>query len=174
MFGEKYNTFWFILNNIIALLVVIVASLLILNHVSKTPEFAITKKLKFLEKRRPKIMLTGLYMVPLGALLVNSFLISLFITYVFLNFGFERFFTVVLLLLPHGITEVFALILASSLGLAYLKILSDLILKGKWKFCSKTLKELIGSRVTLLIIIFVIILVIFGGLIEGSLGNAIM
>lgn len=168
LFGE-YSAFWFIFNNTFALLVVIFASWFILTHISKTPEFLITKRFKKLKKHRAKIILSGLYMIPLGALLINGFLISLFITYVFLNFGFDVFIRVVFLLLPHGITESFALLLASSLGLAYLKILSPYILKGRWELCSKELKKLLTSGCSLFIISLVIILIVFSGFLEGIL-----
>lgn len=168
-FGEYYGI-WFIINNVVALMLVIVSTVLIMIHISKTPTFFITKRFRSLEKHRPKITLFGLYMVPVGALLINGFLISLFVTYVLLNSGFSSFVSIILLLLPHGVSELLALLFASSLGLAYLKILSPIILKKKWSLCTKTGKKLLTSRVTLLVIAIVAILVVFSGFIEGMLG----
>lgn len=166
---EEYPAFWFILNNTIALLVIIFASWFILTNISKTPEFLITKKFRRLKKHRGKIILSGLYIIPLGSLLINGFLISLFVTYVFLNFGFDVFAKTLLLLLPHGITESSALLLASSLGFSYLKILSPYILNSKWNLCSKKLKKLLFSRCSLFVIFLIIILVLFSGILEGIL-----
>jgi uncharacterized membrane protein SpoIIM required for sporulation len=168
LLGENSYTFWFILNNIVALFLVIVASIVIITHISKTPEFILTKKFKTLRKYRPKIILTGLYMVPVGASLLNGFIISLLLTYVLLNFGFGGFTEIVLLLLPHGINELIALLFASSLGLAYLKILSPLILKEKWELCRKIGRNLLKSRVTLFVVLIVVLLIVFSGFLEGS------
>jgi len=174
-FFESNNyVFWFILNNVIAMLLVVVAIILIITHIAKTPDYIITKKFRSLEKRRPKIVLSGLYMIPLGALLLNGFLLSLFIGYVWLSFGFNNFLTSLLLLLPHGIVELTALFLASSLGLTYLKILKPLILKERWEECGKIGKNLLISKTTLFIAVIIIILVVFGGFMEGTLSLIIL
>ena len=167
-FGSENYSLWFIINNLIALLLVVTATIMILTHISKTPTFYVAKRFRKLEKHRPKITVFGLYIIPIGAVIINGFLISLFATYVLLIYEFGRFFDVMMLLLPHGIGELLALLLASSLGLAYLKILTPLILKKKWKSCIKTGEQLLKSRTTLFIVIAIIVLVIFSGLLEGS------
>lgn len=173
MLGVSFGaqpTFWFILNNIIALSLVVVASILILLHISKTPTYLFTKKFRRFEKHRPKITLFGLYIIPVGALLVNSFLLSLFAMYVLLNFSFEKFVEVAYLLVPHGINELIALLLASSLGLSYLQILSPLILSKRWKKCVEVGKSLLRSNVTLFFVAVIAILIVFSGFLEGLLG----
>jgi len=171
-FGNNY-ALWYILNNMIALMLIIVAIILIIIYRSKTPTFLLSEKIKILQKYRPKMLLTGLYMIPVGVPMVNGFLVSFFITYTLLNFGFNRLVMALFLILPHGMNELLALLFASSLGLAYLKILSPFILQGKWNVCTRTGKQLLGSRVTIFVVILICILVIFGGLLEGYLSGII-
>lgn len=166
IFGGQY-AFWFILNNIVALMLIIVALLLINRFRTKTPTFLIGKRFGSLERHHPKITVAGLYIIPIGALMINGFLISLFVTYVLLNYGFSTFTRAVVLLLPHGLSEVLALFLASSLALRYLEILTPSIMGGDRSV--ETGKRLLGSRVTLFVMILIIILVLFGGFIEGAL-----
>jgi uncharacterized membrane protein SpoIIM required for sporulation len=93
--------------------------------------------------------------------------------YALLSVGFQYFKTLFLLLLPHGINEVFGLMLASSLGLAYLKVLKPYILKKQWKEAKKIGKQMLMSKTTLVIVILIALLIIFSGLLEGSLATVI-
>ena len=178
IFGAKNYTLWFVINNTIALILVVVASVLIMTLVIKR-RLQLKGLKKFdtfrrLEARRPKITLYGIYIVPIGALVINGFLVSLFTAYIFLDMGMSQFVNVAMLLLPHGINELIALLIASSLGLSYIKILSPLIIKRKWEECIKTGKELLGSKVTLFFIVVIALLVLFSGFLEGALGLLVL
>jgi uncharacterized membrane protein SpoIIM required for sporulation len=164
-FGEKFSLSWFIANNIIALMLVIISFLLILLLPRSKGKF----KFKDIERRRPKIILSALYIIPVGALVINGFFLSLFSTYVLLNFGKEKFFIALALTLPHGTIEIIALLLASSLVLAYLKILKPTILKGNLKQAVKIAKKLLASQVTLFFVVLIILLLFFSGIMEGVL-----
>lgn len=173
LFGTRNYTLWFVVNNIIALLLVIVASVLIMVFVIKgRTRFRTWKFDRFrkFETRRPKITLYGIYIVPIGALMINGFLVSLFAVYIFLDAGMSHFIDVLMLLLPHGINELIALVLASSLGLSYIKILSPLILARRWDECIETGKKFLSSNVTLFFMIIIAILIVFSGFIEGAIG----
>jgi uncharacterized membrane protein SpoIIM required for sporulation len=164
--GEKFSIAWFILNNLIALLLIVVSCLLILLLPRSQIEF---KRFRSFEKRRPKIILSALYIIPIGALTINGFLLSLFSTYVLLNYGKEKFLFAILLTFPHGINEILALLFATSLVLAYLQILKPIILRGNLKLAVKKIKNLIASRVTIFFTILIILLVLFSGVLEGIL-----
>jgi len=164
--GEKFSVSWFIANNIIALMLIIVGCLLILILPRSKGRF---KKFKDIERQRPKIILSALYIIPLGALAINGFFLSLFFTYILLNFGKEKFLLALALTFPHGTIEILALLFASSLVLAYLKILKPIILKGNLKRAVKVAKRLLASRVTLFFIAIIILLLFFSGIIEGIL-----
>lgn len=168
IFGNQY-TFWFVLNNIVVLLLIVVASILIMFLIMRKRKYISYDRFGIMEKQHPRITLLSLYVIPIGALMINGFLLSLFVFYVLFNYGFDKFVTSMLLLLPHGINEILALFLASSLALSYIKILSPLILARKWNSCRKVGKELLSSRVTLFIITLIAILVLFSGFIEGAL-----
>jgi uncharacterized membrane protein SpoIIM required for sporulation len=169
LIGRGSYTFWFIVNNLVVMLVVIVASVFILTQISRRPRFVKFKRFAKM-RERPKVTLFGLYMVPIGALVINGFLIAMFASYVFLAYGYEKFADAVMLLLPHGINEVIALTLACSLGLSYLKFLKPLILKGKSKGAIETGKLLMKTKTTFYIIVIILTLVIFSGFLEGILG----
>ena len=166
IFQENY-TFWFLLNNSIALIVISLASVLIAIYIFRTPTFLVSKKFRNVEKHRPKITLIGLYMVPILAPFLNGFFNTLFVFYILLAYGFKNLQTVLFLILPHGISEIIALLLASSLGLAYLKILKPLILKKKWKKCIKIGKKLVKTKTTVFFITLILILAILGSSVEG-------
>lgn len=168
LFGNNYS-FWFVLNNIIVLFLIIVASILMIFLVMRRKNFGFSSRPKIIERRHPKITLISLYMIPIGALIINGFLIGLFLTYIFLNYDFHKFIESFLLILPHGINEILALVLATSLSLTYIKILSPLILNRKWDACRKKGKELLVSKVTLFVVCLIAILVLFSGFIEGLL-----
>ncbi len=168
--GEKYSTLWFIANNTMALFIIVFALVMIVTHISKDPVRGVNKFREF-EKERPKITVVGLYMLPVGALLINSFLVSLFVTYVYLTRGFDSFFTALSFIVPHGINEIAALFMASSLALAYVKILSKLIMKKKWYMVKDTAKNLVESRVSLTFFIIIAILIVFSGFVEGILAS---
>jgi uncharacterized membrane protein SpoIIM required for sporulation len=161
---------WFMINNLIAILIIILAFILILGMFYKTPKH--TRRFN-IERNNPKITLFGLYIIPFGASLINGFFLSLFSIYILLNFGLEKFAIAVLLQYPHGIVEIPALILASSLALAYIEIVRPLVLKADWKKCVSKGKELIFSRVTLFFVIVILILIIFSGFIERMLASTL-
>jgi uncharacterized membrane protein SpoIIM required for sporulation len=174
--GEKYYTLWFILNNLVVMLVVIAASVFILTRISSRPRFLEKKfkgfknfsKFRNVERRRPKMTLFSLYMVPVGALILNGFLIALFATYVFLTYG-QNSFTALALLVPHGINEVIALILAASLGVSYLKVMSPLILRGNMKGAIAVGGRLLRTKATFYVIVIILTLIVFSGFVEGAL-----
>lgn len=173
LFGVKFLNnqyiFWFILNNFTAMLVAIAASLLVLTQIAKRKTYLFARKFKMSEKRHPKITLLSLYMIPTGALIINGFLISLFLTFILLSNGFDKFVLILLKLSPHGVGELLALFLATALGLSYIKILSPLILSKKWNLCVKESKNLFLSWVTILFIFLIAVLVVFSGFVEGIL-----
>jgi uncharacterized membrane protein SpoIIM required for sporulation len=107
-------------------------------------------------------------MIPIGALFINSFLISVLLTYVYLTEGFQKLMLIFAAIFPNGINEILALILASSLALSYLKIMKPLILKNKMKEAIKLSKQLIFSKTSLYIFIFIVILIVFAAYLEGS------
>jgi uncharacterized membrane protein SpoIIM required for sporulation len=106
-------------------------------------------------------------MLPIGALLINSFLISFFIVYVYLSRGYDQFIQSIQILSMNGITEMLALVLAATLGLAYVKILEPLILERKWKEAIQVGKKMVFSKTSLYIFIFIAILVVFSAYAEG-------
>lgn len=161
---------WFMVNNLIAMALIVLAFMLIVYIYYKTSKFR-----KFYRKRyHPKITLFGLYIIPFGALFINGFFTSLFSIYILLNFGLAKFATAVLFQYPHGINEMLALILASSLALAYIDIIRPFVLKDDWKNCIRKGKELIFSRTTLIFIILILLLIMFSGFIEGILAAVLL
>ena len=170
LFGINFfpRGYWFILNNLFVLALAIVSVLLIAMYVTKTPDYRLTKKFKVSKKKRTKIVLFGLYLIPAGSLTLNSFLISLFLTYISLNFGILKFLELARLLLNYAFFELLALFLATSLGFAYLEILSPFILKESWKKCKEIGKRLLFSRTTALTLSLVFALVVIAGILEGS------
>ena len=172
MFGLEYvgNDYrlWFILNNLMAFLMIIIAIFLIIFMFMKKKKFG-NNYFKSYEEEHPIITLYSLYMMPIGALIINGALVSLFLTFTFLDGGFVKFSTALSLMMPHGLNEFIALILASSYGLAFIQTIEKLVLKKKWKEIRKISKKIFLSQITLLFIIFIIILVFFGGIAEGTL-----
>lgn len=167
LFG-KSNPFWFTLNNIIVMLLIVLATaLMVFLIMRRTSRFS--SRPRMMERRHPKITLASLYMIPIGALVINGFLIGFFLTYAFLNYGFNEFKTSILLLVPHGINEVLALILATSLALSYIKILSPFVLNRRWDICRKRVKELLLSNVSFFVVFLIILLTLFSGFVEGLL-----
>lgn len=168
-FFGKSNPFWFTLNNIIVMLLIVLATALMVFLIMRRKPSGFSSRPRMMERRHPKITLASLYMIPIGALVINSFLIGFFLTYAFLNYGFNEFKTSVLLLVPHGINEMLALILATSLALAYIKILSPFVLSRRWDVCRKKVKELLLSNVTMFVVFLIILLTLFSGFVEGML-----
>jgi hypothetical protein len=174
-FGLKYfgdYKLWFILNNLVALLMVIVAIVLITSIFMRKRKFQISYFRKY-EKENPMITLYSLYMIPIGALVINGSLVSLFLTYILLNAGIKTFSAAVAFMMPHGVNEFVALILASSYGLAYIQLIESSVLKRNWEDIKKTSKQFFRSQVTIIFIVLIVALVVFGGFIEGSLGTLI-
>jgi len=180
--GGKNYTLWFVVNNLAVMLVVIAASVFILTRISSRnrllekrlekrfgSRFKNLKKFRDIEKRRPRMTVNSLYMIPVGALIVNGFLIALFAMYVFLNYSAENFSRAILLLLPHGINEIAALVLASSLGLSYLKIISPMVMKGRMNEAIKVGGQLLKTKATFYILAIIFMLIVFSGFIEGTL-----
>lgn len=159
---------WFMINNLIAILVIILAFMVILGIFYKTSKH--TRKFN-IERKNPEITLFGLYIIPFGASFINGFFLSFFSIYILLSFGFEKFAIAVLLQYPHGIVEIPALILATSLALAYIEIIRPFVLKVDWKKCIIKGKKLVFSRVTLFFVIVILILIIFSGFIEKMLAS---
>jgi hypothetical protein len=164
---QKNYILWFIANNLIALVFAIVGFVLLLILISRRRRFTSNRFVAF-ERHHPKITLASLYMIPIGALFINSFLISVLLTYVYLTEGFQKLMLIFAAIFPNGINEILALILASSLALSYLKIMKPLILKNKMKEAIKLSKQLIFSKTSLYIFIFIVILIVFAAYLEGS------
>jgi uncharacterized membrane protein SpoIIM required for sporulation len=171
-FGLKYFNgdykLWFITNNLVAILMIVVALLLIITMFLRKRKFHISYFRKY-ERENPKITLYSLYMIPIGALIINGALVSFFLTFIFLSQGIEKFSTALVLMMPHGVNEFIALILACSYGLAYIKLIKPLVLKRDWKGIVKMNKRVFYSQTTVIFIILIIIVVAFSGFIEGSL-----
>jgi len=108
-------------------------------------------------------------MIPSGVLFINGFVISFFSIYVLLNLGYGKFVEILLIMIPNGLTEILALMLACSLGFSYLDVLKPFIMKMMWKECVKNGKRLFNSKTTFYIMILISLLIIFSGFIEGSL-----
>jgi hypothetical protein len=170
---QVLGPFWFAVNNLMALLLLITASVLILVNVTKTPTFLLTRRFRALRRYRSRAILIGLYLVPVGALLINGFLLTLFLTWVWLDLGWPSAQLALTLIIPHGMAELFALILAASLGLAYLEILTPLVRAERWQAAAQMGKELLTSRTTLFIGAIILTQLIFSGLIEGALAGLI-
>jgi uncharacterized membrane protein SpoIIM required for sporulation len=151
------------------LVVVSVAALMIILHLQRTPTFYLSKRFYRFEKYRPKITLYGLYIIPIGALLINGSLITFFVSYIYLTRSYQEFISMTALLLPHGINESLALLIAAALGLAYLKILSPLILNRKWQTATRKAKLMLHSKVTWIFLVIIALLVVFSGFIEAML-----
>jgi len=164
---QKNYILWFIANNLMALIFAIVGFVLLLIVISRRRRFTSNRFAAF-EKHNPKVTLFSLYMIPIGALFINSFLISILLTYVYLSEGFQKLMQIFVAIFPNGISEILALILASSLALSYIKIIRQLILKNKMKEAIKVGKELIFSKTSLYIFIFIVILVVFAAYLEGT------
>ena len=171
MFGAKYldnqYTLWFVINNFLALTLAIVGGMFLLINIGKKRS-TFSNRFKSYERYHPKVTVFSLYMLPIGAILINSFLISLFLIFAYLNNGYQTFLLSVGALVPHGVNEIFALVLASSLGLSYVKILEPIIMKKKWEEAIKTGKQMVFSKTTLYIFIFIAILILFSAFLEGS------
>jgi uncharacterized membrane protein SpoIIM required for sporulation len=150
------------------MILIVAGSVLILINVARTKKFFYANRFRSIERRHPQMTVKSLFMIPVGAMFINGFLISLFCTFVFLNSGYTKLLDLILLLLPHGINEILALFLASSLGLSYVKIMEPLILKKRWDEAIAVGKRMILSKVTLYVLIFIAILVVFGGFVEGA------
>lgn len=175
-FGLQYigsYKVWFILNNLVVMLLMIASVIFMVTlFFRKREPIKLFKRFRRIEEK-PKVTLFSLYIIPIGALLINGFLVSMLLIYVLMNFGFQNFKTLFLLMLPHGINEVLGLMLSSSLGLAYLKVLKPYILKKQWKDVRKIGKQLLLSRTTLIIAIWIVLLIIFSGFLEGSLATVV-
>jgi len=170
-FGLKYigdYKLWFILNNLVALLMIIAALILILDMFIRRRKFQIPYFRKY-ERENSMITLYSLYMIPIGALVINGALISLFLTYVLLSSGFATFSTAFVLMMPHGVNEFVALVLASSYGLAYIHLIEPFVLKRNWNDIKRTSRQFFFSQTTYVFIVLILVLIVFGGFIEGML-----
>jgi len=170
IFGAKFLDYhystWFAINNLATIVVMVVGVLFIMFLMSKRRRFA-SNRFAAYEKHHPKMTLVSLYMIPVGAVFINSFLIGFLLAFAYLNFGFSEFAIIASSLFPHGINEILALLFASSLGLAYLKIIEPLVLKNKLNEAIQIGKKLIFSRTTFYILAFIIILILFSAFLEG-------
>jgi len=170
-FGVKYfgdYRIWFIANNLFALFMVIISLVII------TSIFLRKRKLHHsyfadYENKHPIVTLYSLYMMPVGALLINGAIVSLFLTTILLRDGMEKFSTALSLITPHGLYEFLALILVASYSLSYIQIIKPLVLKKDWKGIKKASKKIFFSNTSMVFIFMIVILVVFGGIIEGSL-----
>jgi len=164
---QNNYTLWFIANNLVALTFAIVGFVLLLILISRRRRFTSNRFVAF-EKHHPKVTLASLYMIPIGAVFINSFLISILLTCAYLNEGFQKLMLIFVGIFPNGINEILALVFASSLALSYLEIIKPLILKNKMKEAIKVGKQLIFSKTSFYIFIFIIILIVFAAYLEGS------
>lgn len=171
-FGEQYvgnYKIWFILNNLVATFLIVASTVFMMSIFLRKRKPRFFNRFKNFEARRPKVTLYSLYIIPIGALIINGVLISILLTYGLLNFGYAAFIAAVLLIVPHGMTEILSLIFAASMGLAYLEVLKPYILKMRWNEAKKIGKQLLFSKTTLIFIIFIALLVVFSGILEGNL-----
>ena len=166
-FGGNYKL-WFITNNLVALLMIVVALVLIICMFIRRRNTGILFFKRY-EKENPRITLYSLYMIPIGALIINGALIFFFLTYILWSQGVENFSTALALMMPHGVNEFIALILVSSYGLVYIKMIKPFVLKRDWGSIKKTSKRLFFSQTTVVFIVIILILVVFSGVVEGSL-----
>lgn len=164
---QNQYTLWFIANNLIALFIAIVGIVLLLILISRRKRFTSNRFAAF-ERHHPKITLASLYMIPIGVVFINSFLITLFLTYTFLNDGFQNLMLIFVAIFPNGINEILALVFASALGLSYLNIMKPLILKNRMREAIKVGKKLTFSKTSLYIFILIVILIVFAAFLEGS------
>ena len=174
LLGEHY-TLWFILNNIVALMIIVMASVFIFMFVLKKRRIPKSfKKFSLIERHNPRITLYSAYIIPIGALVINGFLVNLFLTHALFSYGIERAIGAVILMMPHGVNELMALFMASSLGLAYLKILSPMIKRGQIDKSIALSKVLLTSNTTLFFIGFIALLIIFSGFLEGIISQFVV
>lgn len=171
IFGAQYvgsYKLWFIINNLFVTLLLVASSVFMMSLMLRRRRPKYFKGFKNMEIRRPKVTLYSLYIIPIGALIINGALVSMILVYGLLNFGYSSFKTAFLLLLPHGMSEILSLIFASSIGLAYLEVLKPYILKRQWGKAREIGRKLLFSNTTLFVVVCIAILVIFSGYIEGS------
>lgn len=163
--GNHY-TLWFAINNSFALILAIVGGILLLVSIGRRRR-RFSNRFASFEKYHPKITLSSLYMIPIGATIINSFLISLLLAFIYFTEGYSKLVLGIISILPNGITEIFALLLATSLGLSYVKIMEPFILKKKWREAINVGKKMVFSRTSLYVFIFVIFLILFSAYLEG-------
>lgn len=168
--GGDWNALWFILNNLAVMLVVIGASVFILVQISRKP-LMIRKFKRFREP--PKMTMFGLYIVPIGAMVLNGFLIAMFASYIYLAYGIESFTSAVVLMIPHGINEILALTLACSLGIASINAIKPYVMKGQSEKAIKVGKSILRSKATFYILIIIATLIVFSGMVESLLSTLI-
>lgn len=172
-FGAQYvgsYKLWFILNNLFVVLLMVVAVLLVMTVVLRRRRpIKFFKRFARVEENRPKVTLFSLYMIPIGAMMINGFLVTLLLIYTLMNFGYQNFETLFLFLLPHGISEILGLLFSSALALAYLEVLKPYILNRQWEKAKKIGKQLLLSKTTAMVVFLIILLIIFSGFIEGNL-----
>ena len=166
--GGNYGV-WFILNNLMVMALLVGVSLLFMMFVLYRKKSFWVKKFGDREARHPKLILLSLYILVVGTVVMNGFMISLFLSGIFLQDGFQNLKLAIFILLPHGLSEVLALSLSSSLGLIYIEKLKPLILKRKFEDAVATAKLLLRMPTTKFTLALIIILVIFSGFLEGSL-----
>lgn len=170
---NNHYTTWFILNNLVAMITAIMGILLILLLIKRRRHMK-RNRFELFEKHHPRMTLLSLYMIPIGAVFINAFFVSILLTYVYLSSGYTELLRAVLILLPNGLNEILALLFASSLGLSYLKIIEPLILKGKWERTIDVSKKLVFSKTSLYFILFIVILIVFAAYLEGSAFHLLM
>jgi hypothetical protein len=172
-FGVEYlgsYKLWFILNNLIVTFLIVASALLITTIVFSEKRMSkFFRRFERAEKSRPKMILFSLYIIPIGSLITNGFPITLLLVYTLLNFGFQEFEKIFLFLIPHGMCEILGLLFSSALVLTYLKVLKPYILTKKWEEVKKISKKLLFSKTTVIFILLITLLIVFSGLIEGSL-----
>ena len=171
-FGVQYlgsYKIWFILDNLVVIFLMITGILLMMTMFlrKRRPIKIFNRRFRRMQER-PKITLFSLYMIPIGALFINGFLISLLLAYTLLNFGFQNFEGLSLILLPHGINEILGLLFSSALGLSYLEVLKPYILSKRWDEAKKIGRQLLFSKTTAIVVVWIVMLIIFSGFLEGS------
>ncbi|MFH0711357.1 MAG: hypothetical protein V1944_02155 [Candidatus Aenigmatarchaeota archaeon] len=170
MFGAKLlnnqYVLWFIINNFVALILAIAGGVLIITNIGRK-RAGYSKRFQVFEKHHPKVTMFSLYMLPIGALLINSFLIAFFLMYVYLSRGYDQLIQSLSVLSLNGITEMLALVLAASLGLSYVKVLEPFIMKRKWKESIGLGKKVVWSKTSFYVFVLIAILIVFSAYAEG-------
>lgn len=160
--GEGSNI-GFIISNIVAIAFTLLIALLILNYIVSKKIRGKGRLSRFRKKDNKLLTKFLLYVVPLGLPTINGIVIGFTYSFIIASHGWSSWYY---LFAPHLVFEMFALIFGAALAYSYAKILGPLINKKNFK---KVFVEILLSKTTLLVLLFIAILLTASGLMENLL-----